>query len=361
MAERLKLEEILCGLPELSGKKVWIWGAGNTAKLYYEGFHRLEKEGFSFEGYIDSAVSKKNKIFNGKPVKGPEVLQEQNDICVLICTIQPDVVKEIKEQCSLLGAECRLVDEVILKSHRKEVLECYDMLYDERSREVYAELVKWRITGNKPEADIKEGNQYFCLDSFQRKNPDEVFVDCGAYTGDTIEEYLKQKDGEFGKIIAFEPDKDNFSCLKKTVEKECSRQNIQESRFELYPYGIGEHSGAAKFEHYGENDGLGSKIVGLSSEEEGDLRIVALDEFLTEPYSFLKADIESYEYQMLLGAENGIRKYRPLLAVCIYHNAVDFYSIPLLIKRILPEYKLAVRHHLNDLSETVVYAWIQKS
>lgn len=58
------------------------------------------------------------------------------------------------------------------------------------------------------------------------------------------------------------------------------------------------------------------------------------------------------------GAENGLRKYRPLLAVCIYHNAVDFYSIPLLIKRILPEYKLAVRHHLDDLSETVVYAWI---
>lgn len=85
---------------------------------------------------------------------------------------------------------------------------------------------------------------------------------------------------------------------------------------------------------------------------------VKLDEFLTEPYSFLKADIESYEYQMLLGAEKSIRKFKPLLAVCIYHNAVDFYSIPILVKQILPEYRLAIRHHKDTLGETVLYAWV---
>lgn len=74
--------------------------------------------------------------------------------------------------------------------------------------------------------------------------------------------------------------------------------------------------------------------------------------------SFLKADIESYEYQMLLGAEKGIKKFRPLLAVCIYHNAVDFYSVILLIKKMVPEYHFAVRHHSENLDETVLYAWI---
>ena len=103
---------------------------------------------------------------------------------------------------------------------------------------------------------------------------------------------------------------------------------------------------------------MGSKIVELVQGDKSNIQIVSLDEFLTEPYSFLKADIESYEYQMLLGAENGIKNYKPLLAVCIYHNAVDFYSIPLLIKRILPEYKIAIRQHLDVLTETVVYAWV---
>ena len=83
-----------------------------------------------------------------------------------------------------------------------------------------------------------------------------------------------------------------------------------------------------------------------------------MDEFLKEPYSFLKADIESYEYRMLLGAEEGIKKYRPMLAICIYHNCVDFYSIPLLIKSFVPEYQLMIRHHGVNNDETVAYAWI---
>lgn len=357
--DRLELEKLLCeNIPQLSGKQVWIWGAGNTAQLYYEGLKRLEKEGFSFEGYIDQVVSKKSKIFNGKPVMDPEVLSGWDNICVLICTIRLEVIKDIKEQCKQSGAESWLLDEVILKSHSKEVLGCYDMLLDQRSRDVYAELVKCRITGNNPEPHLVDGGEYFCMDCFNRKNPDEVFVDLGAYTGDTIEAYLKKKDGEFQKIIAFEPDKENYARLKKTVEKECKQRRIPEDRFELYSYGIGEHSSIGKFEHYGENNGLGSKIVESSLKEESDIQIVSLDEFLTKPYSFLKADIESYEYQMLLGAKNGIKNYKPLLAVCIYHNAVDFYSIPLLIKRILPEYKIAIRQHLDTLAETVVYAWV---
>lgn len=64
---------------------------------------------------------------------------------------------------------------------------------------------------------------------------------------------------------------------------------------------------------------------------------------------------------MLLGAEKGIKKYKPKLAVCIYHNAVDFYFIPLLIHSFVPEYKFAVRHHSYELDETVLYVWIEEN
>ena len=114
----------------------------------------------------------------------------------------------------------------------------------------------------------------------------------------------------------------------------------------------------SKFVRYSNNAGLGSKIIESDAGIEGNCRMVSLDGILDE-YNFLKADIESFEYRMLLGAEKGIKKCRPLLAICIYHNAVDFYSIPLLIKEILPEYKIAIRHHLDDTSETVVYAWVE--
>ena len=61
---------------------------------------------------------------------------------------------------------------------------------------------------------------------------------------------------------------------------------------------------------------------------------------------------------MLLGAKKSIKKYRPKLAICIYHNAVDFYEIPILIKEILPDYHLSIRHHSPTLCETVLYAWV---
>ena len=105
------------------------------------------------------------------------------------------------------------------------------------------------------------------------------------------------------------------------------------------------------------NNGLGSKIVqGVASEGES-IKIVALDDVLDEDIDFLKADIESYEYKMLLGAEKTIRRCRPNIAVCIYHNSTDFYSVPLLVHKMMPDAKLAVRHHSNTLADTVLYAF----
>lgn len=98
----------------------------------------------------------------------------------------------------------------------------------------------------------------------------------------------------------------------------------------------------------------------MENASEGEVgNIYSIDAKIAEKFDFLKADIESYEYQMLMGAKESIKKNRPLLAICIYHNAVDFYSILLLIKSIEPNYKFSIRHHANVLSETVLYAWIE--
>ena len=109
------------------------------------------------------------------------------------------------------------------------------------------------------------------------------------------------------------------------------------------------------FSRYENNNGEGSKITDY--ENEGNCKVVCLDEYLKEPYTFLKADIESFEYRMLQGARRGIIEYKPKLAICIYHSSIDLYSIPMLIKELVPDYKLAIRHHANDLTGTVLYAW----
>lgn len=61
---------------------------------------------------------------------------------------------------------------------------------------------------------------------------------------------------------------------------------------------------------------------------------------------------------MLIGAMQSIREYSPNLAICIYHNVVDFYQIQMLIHEINPNYKVIIRHHSYNLAETILYAWI---
>lgn len=358
---RVKFEHILTEkIPDLKDKRIFIWGTGNTAELYREGLERLEKERLVICAYCDNNSDKWGKTFAQKPIISPDELQKEENACVLICSPQKKVVDAVGEQLSSMGLKWYHIDEFILKNHAKEVLECYDLLDDEESKKVYAEVVQCRMSGTYPALSFVCDKQYFGVRPFMGKNPKEVFLDCGAFVGDSIERYLWERDGGFAKIIAFEPDSGNFKAMKKRVARLKSEWNIKEDKIMLFPYGVGEKSVAGKIVKNDANNGLGSKIVQAGCDLDEEVQIVSLDEFVKEPVTFLKADIESYEYKMLMGARQLILRDKPIIAVCIYHNAVDLYSIPLLLKDLLPEYKMAVRHHSVEMDDTVLYAWIEQ-
>ena len=67
-------------------------------------------------------------------------------------------------------------------------------------------------------------------------------------------------------------------------------------------------------------------------------------------------DIEGSELAALRGARQCILENKPKLAVCLYHKPQDMWEIPLMIKEMLPEYKIYIRHHTDLLNETVCYA-----
>lgn len=356
---RQKLERLLDTPLNISGKNIYIWGTGNTALLYQEGLNRLEAESsLHIAGYVDNNSQKWGQTFCDKPVISPQELVKRTDVCALICSPQPQVISAVRQQLKELQVEEYHIDEVILKLHKEKVLECFDLLYDTESRETYAHIIMCRIKGEYPQEQYVNGEQYFMLKEFRQRNPKEVFVDCGAFVGDSVERYIWKKDGVFNKIIAFEPDPKNYHALQKRTNRLKEEWNFTPEQIEIYPYGISDHSSCSKIEQYSINNGLGSKIIENSSSEGEECRIVTIDEFIKEPFSFLKADIESYEYKLLTGARHSIAKYQPLLAVCIYHNAADLYDIPLFIKSILPEYMMQIRHHSYVLDETVLYAWI---
>lgn len=234
---RAGLEEFLyADVPDLAGKEVWIWGTGNTALLYQEGFRRLKKEGFVIEGYCDNY--RKDTTFQGLPVLTPSELAGRN-AAVLICSPQPDVVSAVGKQMDAMGKEWHPLDEVILKMHREQVLQVFDFLEDDRSKEVYASVIRARAEGKNLDEGLVSAGQYFILPPFLRRDAGEVYVDCGAYMGEDIERYLFQKEGVFRRIYAFEPDEGNFQALQRRTARLRGEWNLGEDKIQLFPYGIG--------------------------------------------------------------------------------------------------------------------------
>ena len=78
--------------------------------------------------------------------------------------------------------------------------------------------------------------------------------------------------------------------------------------------------------------------------------------------TFINADIEGGELDLLKSMRNIIAKYRPVLAICVYHKASDLIEIPQYIKEIDDSYCYILRKyeaHVGDVrrvGELVLYA-----
>ena len=75
---------------------------------------------------------------------------------------------------------------------------------------------------------------------------------------------------------------------------------------------------------------------------------------------FIKMDIEGAEQQALRGAEKSIRRFKPKLAITVYHSLEDFWEIPQWIAQLGLEYKLYLRHFTIHQEETVLFAKASK-
>ncbi|HSR11233.1 MAG TPA: FkbM family methyltransferase, partial [Thermodesulfobacteriota bacterium] len=79
-----------------------------------------------------------------------------------------------------------------------------------------------------------------------------------------------------------------------------------------------------------------------------------------EAVTFIKMDVEGAEIEAIRGAENTMRLHGPKLAISAYHNTSDLYEIPLLLRRIRPEYEVYLRHFGNYFDDTVVLARVER-
>lgn len=102
---------------------------------------------------------------------------------------------------------------------------------------------------------------------------------------------------------------------------------------------------------------LRPKTITISDEGEIIVETDTIDNVLAGgKVTFIKMDIEGTELASLKGAAKTIRKYKPKLAICIYHKKEDLWEIQDYISRLVPEYKFYMRAYEDTATELVLYA-----
>lgn len=192
-----------------------------------------------------------------------------------------------------------------------------------------------------------EYEQYFDPDIIDLQE-NEVFVDAGVLNLGTslrfIEECEKKQIKKF-KIYAFEPDGASYARCQEI------RKTIPDVDLQLYHAGLWSEDTTLHFTEMGNG---ASRIT--QQDTATSIKVAALDHCVSDAVTFIKMDIEGAELEALKGCQEIICRYRPRLAISIYHKKEDLAEIPLFIKNLVPEYRLYVRHYSNDTGETVLYA-----
>jgi FkbM family methyltransferase len=250
----------------------------------------------------------------------------------------------------------------LIGDHAGEIKKVVPLLSDDKSREVFEGILHARqLTDQRScleiSGELYTPNMYFPDDvpGFSL-GQEESFVDAGAFTGDTIEKFLKKVDGQYSGIFAFEPDPSNYANLENFCE---GREKIR-----LFHSGLFSRNDILRFQQSKDFKETPRIIAGnkppAPSRETGviEVAVEALDNIPEIKPTLIKMDIEGSEMEALHGAASVIKNNMPKLAVCLYHKITDFWEIPLFLHEAAPEYKLYVRHHIISphLIDTVLYA-----
>lgn len=227
-------------------------------------------------------------------------------------------------------------------NHSDDIKAVENMLNDEISINTYRVLIDNMCSGRIVDVSLYTEKQYFPNSIINTFAAGDILVDAGVCDGEEIDTALEMNPDI--KVLAFEPNQESFCKLQNKYR---SNKNVM-----IYPCALWDKN--IKVTGRGE-ELLSYKCTEVSDDENG-INTVKLDDIAKCRIDFIKMDIEGAEVQALLGAKETIIRYKPNLAICIYHNIEDYIEIPLLIKSWNLDYDYYIRHHTVADTETVFYA-----
>ena len=227
-----------------------------------------------------------------------------------------------------------------LWENRGRIGQVYEQLADGQSRKIYANILTFRLFGEGPEIPtLAQEEKYFPRELFT-PSPDEHFVDCGAFDGQTLRDLLELTGGIIGAYYGLEPDPANYKRLEqfaaglpvelreKVVLSPCAAWK-EEGNIPLYAL----HGPGTFAASYGEDRAAATTIDRLLDGHRA---------------TAIKMNIEGSELAALKGARETICRWRPKLMIAGYHKTWDFWEVPELMLR--AGYKISLRSYMHHLS-----------
>ena len=325
-------------------KPILMYGMGNGADKILA---VCEKYGIEIADFFASDGFVRGHSFHGKVVLSySEAKARYGSFIVLLsfASSLPDVLATIRRVAAenelyapdvpVFGSN--LFNLEFFRANETSFREAYELLGDEQSKKTFADVIRYKLSGDISYLDACEADEEETTRSLLNPETIHDYADLGAYNGDTIRRLIPLAPN-LRRVVAFEPDRRNFRKLSEYAETVTDKYSITPLPFAAWSKNetlIMDASGnrnanladaaKAKKTVEVEADSLDNRL--------GDLRP-----------DYIKYDVEGSEREALLGSAETIRRFRPRLLVSLYHRSEDLFALPLLLKALAPDYDFYLR------------------
>ncbi len=334
---------------EISSLSVWerlksttepiiMYGTGNGADKVLDIF---EKKGVEIAGITASNTFVRNRAFRGFQVMPLSYFEEKYEKFTVIITFGtsiPDVMNNIYtigEKHTVLipvvpVTGTAIFDDSFLNIHAKEINTAYNLLADDFSRSIFSGYINFLYSGELNTLKNITTPESEAFINILTLGENETYVDIGAYRGDTVDTFIKYSGGTYNHIICAEPD-------TKSYNKLCLHCGSMEN-FTAHNVAVADIDGEIGFNNaHGRQSAIGGNKL---------TPCVTLPTLCGEKApTYIKIDAEGYENEILSAGSEILNKFKPKLNIAAYHKCEDIFSLPLIINKINPEYKIHLRHH----------------
>lgn len=344
-----EMQEFIHRLME-TGESFAIWGAGNTGKGAIAYISECSKGKLAPQCIVDNnpSVWDKDRIISPDQFFG---MKERPEILLVCVYVADQIVRQIKENGYkgevIIFSMTMLSDNKKIWSfyeeHMSELEELYDMLADDRSKETLEGFLNAVKGGSLSYLEKINGDSTEKLldPAILQYTSEEVFIDIGAFTGDTILKFLELTYGKYKKIMGIEMDKGNYNILSE-VTRNMEHVAVKNAA-------AGAESGRMHF-----LSGYSESCV-LTEDGDSETEVITLDELSEmQDVTFIKISANGMELPILKGGAKLLRRNAPKISS--YASGKELWELPRYLKELVPEYKIYYRHYGYGRQAMICYA-----